>query len=368
MILLHLSWSRAALVTVSIASLLAACGGKVVVDAEDPRGPAGPAARPRSPRRWEPAASAPAAPASPAAPLAAAAPGQRPMQRFAKGRQATVATAQACNPAISSLQCSGVLTVTDTCGCTVVANEKTLVAAQLAAKAFNTWVGAGCGPFQCSPALQAPTLRGSAIPPRWSADRPSRSSYGERIGWRSAHDLASSSPGARRSPVGVLASMLIACGGKVVVDAGSTPGGGGAGGVAANTTSVSSSSEVAAIASVGGVGGAGRLRRAARGSRGQGRRGASVQPCAQRPSMLRQYHRERPLRLLGRRQRHQPHGRPARERGVQGLGQRRLWAHRVPPLPAAAPGPVALRCNERGLQAVLREIMVRRGPINTLQR
>lgn len=62
---------------------------------------------------------------------------------------AKVAAAQACDPTISSLQCSGAVIVNDLCGCEVAANEKTPAAAQSANLAFKTWVGAGCGPFAC---------------------------------------------------------------------------------------------------------------------------------------------------------------------------------------------------------------------------
>ena len=62
---------------------------------------------------------------------------------------ATVAAAQACNPALSVPQCSGTNTTVDLCGCPVVANDSSFQAAQLANMAFTTWVNAGCGPIEC---------------------------------------------------------------------------------------------------------------------------------------------------------------------------------------------------------------------------
>lgn len=140
MILLRHPWSRAALVTASIASLLAACGGKVVVDAEDTPGTGGTAATTSSVGTGGIGTSVASSTTSG---------GNVKCSGLQEDVEATVTAAQACNPAFSSPQCSGSLTVTDVCGCVVVANEKTPQAAQLAAKAFNTWVGAGCGPFQC---------------------------------------------------------------------------------------------------------------------------------------------------------------------------------------------------------------------------
>lgn len=63
---------------------------------------------------------------------------------------AKLAAAQACNPALSVPQCSGAVTTIDTCGCSVVANDSNAPGAQLATTAFETWVDAGCGPFNCA--------------------------------------------------------------------------------------------------------------------------------------------------------------------------------------------------------------------------
>ncbi len=147
MILLHHPWSRAALVTASIASLLAACGGKVVVDAEDTPGTGGTAATTSSVGAGGIGTSGTTGISTTTGNTTTG--GNSKCSGLQKDVEATVATAQACNPALSSLQCSGALAVRDTCGCVVVANEKTPEAAQLANMAFETWIGAGCGPFPC---------------------------------------------------------------------------------------------------------------------------------------------------------------------------------------------------------------------------
>lgn len=60
-----------------------------------------------------------------------------------------VDAAQACNPALSSPQCSGVSVVMDVCGCEVVANEKSPETAKLSLIAYEDWTLAGCGPYAC---------------------------------------------------------------------------------------------------------------------------------------------------------------------------------------------------------------------------
>ncbi|MEO5727898.1 MAG: hypothetical protein ABI134_24175, partial [Byssovorax sp.] len=62
---------------------------------------------------------------------------------------AKLKTAQACNPAFNGTQCSGMVTALDLCGCTVVANDTSSAEAQIALKAFDTWVSDGCGPHDC---------------------------------------------------------------------------------------------------------------------------------------------------------------------------------------------------------------------------
>lgn len=65
--------------------------------------------------------------------------------------------AQKCNPAISSLQCSGAVTALDTCGCPVAANEKNPQLADHELNVWNQWVGAGCGPYDCFACPPPPT-------------------------------------------------------------------------------------------------------------------------------------------------------------------------------------------------------------------
>jgi len=58
--------------------------------------------------------------------------------------------AQACNPMINAIQCSGDTVVYDTCGCEVVANDHAVSEAEDARAAYDAWVAAGCGPHLCA--------------------------------------------------------------------------------------------------------------------------------------------------------------------------------------------------------------------------
>ncbi len=63
--------------------------------------------------------------------------------------QAKLKEAQACNPLLSVLQCSADAIVLDSCGCEQAANQLSPIAVEAARDAFDTWVAAGCGPFDC---------------------------------------------------------------------------------------------------------------------------------------------------------------------------------------------------------------------------
>jgi hypothetical protein len=147
MLLLRHSGSRATLVlaSTSIASLLVACGGKVVVDAESAPGTGGTAATTST---TSPVGAGGAGTSGTSGGTSSTT-GGGGCGGLQADLEAKVAAAQACNPAVSSPQCSGALTVLDLCGCTVVANEKTPAATQTALEAFKAWVGVGCGPFAC---------------------------------------------------------------------------------------------------------------------------------------------------------------------------------------------------------------------------
>ncbi len=64
--------------------------------------------------------------------------------------EAALRLAQACNPMINAIQCSGQAVVYDTCGCQVVANDQASSEAEAALEAYDAWVQAGCGPQLCS--------------------------------------------------------------------------------------------------------------------------------------------------------------------------------------------------------------------------
>jgi len=72
----------------------------------------------------------------------------------------SLAAAQACEPAINSLQCSGTAVAFDMCSCPVAINEKQLALGQLAREAFQAWAGAGCGPVPCFECPDDPTEAG----------------------------------------------------------------------------------------------------------------------------------------------------------------------------------------------------------------
>ncbi len=131
---------RITLLLASLAALSAACGGKVVVESSGATGGGG-------------AGGAPGVTVSVGIGSSAAQSGPGGGPGACSGLEAdvnaTLAAAQACNPALSVPQCSGTNTAIDTCGCVVVANDSAIDAAQLATMAFKTWASAGCGPFSC---------------------------------------------------------------------------------------------------------------------------------------------------------------------------------------------------------------------------
>jgi hypothetical protein len=138
---------RITLLLASLAALSAACGGKVVVESSGAAGSGG-------------AGGAPDTAVTVGIGSAAAQSGvggAGGCTGLQADVTATLAAAQACNPALSVPQCSGTNTAVDTCGCPVVANDAAVEAAQLANMAFKTWVSAGCGPFNCFSCPPPPT-------------------------------------------------------------------------------------------------------------------------------------------------------------------------------------------------------------------
>jgi len=127
-------------------TVLAACGGKVVVDAD---GPAGTIATVGA------GGAASAGPATVAATTgggivvgATSGAGGASCDGLLGDLQSKLDAAQACNPALEVVQCTGSKTVIDTCGCVAVANASPDYLAQ-AANSYAAWVSAGCGPFLC---------------------------------------------------------------------------------------------------------------------------------------------------------------------------------------------------------------------------
>jgi len=70
---------------------------------------------------------------------------------------AWLAAAQACDPMINALQCTGDTVVYDTCGCAVVAADPQESEAAEARDAYDEWVDAGCGPHLCADCPPPPT-------------------------------------------------------------------------------------------------------------------------------------------------------------------------------------------------------------------
>ena len=145
MILLRYPLGLSALFSVSLASMLAACGNKVVVDANGTSGGGGAGGGAASTTSVTSSSSSSEVTASASVGVG----GSGGCSGLQEDLLAKVAAAQACNPALSIPQCSGGTTVNDLCGCSVAANDSNPMAAESATAAFNAWVKAGCGPFAC---------------------------------------------------------------------------------------------------------------------------------------------------------------------------------------------------------------------------
>lgn len=63
--------------------------------------------------------------------------------------QTRLAAALACNPTLSVEQCTGEAVVYDTCGCSLAANALYPELTDAALWAYQVWVDAGCGPWDC---------------------------------------------------------------------------------------------------------------------------------------------------------------------------------------------------------------------------
>ncbi|APR76237.1 Hypothetical protein A7982_01584 [Minicystis rosea] len=122
----------AALVFAVVSALVAACGGKVVVDVDGAAGGGLP----------EPTTGVGASTSSGTA-------GAGGCDELGAILESAVFAAQTCNPVLSVQQCSGKVVIHDGCGCELAANETKPGAAMAAISAFDTWVAAGCGPVPC---------------------------------------------------------------------------------------------------------------------------------------------------------------------------------------------------------------------------
>ena len=128
------------------AALLAACGGKVVVDAGGAGGD-----------NLVVSASSSGGGSSTAASTGTGDP--ETCDALLLVFQTKLAAAQACNPALSSPQCTGMSIVTDECDCQVVAGEGHPEAVNASQLAYGNWTFAVCGPYDCEgcpPSPQSP--------------------------------------------------------------------------------------------------------------------------------------------------------------------------------------------------------------------
>ncbi len=58
--------------------------------------------------------------------------------------------ARACSRLEPVVQCDGSVILLDECACpTIIANEHNVAEIQAASQAYDAWVAAGCGPYQC---------------------------------------------------------------------------------------------------------------------------------------------------------------------------------------------------------------------------
>jgi hypothetical protein len=64
--------------------------------------------------------------------------------------------ARACSPLDPNIQCDGSVVLLDACGCpSVVANENLVAEIADAQAAYEAWVAAGCGPYECATCMPA---------------------------------------------------------------------------------------------------------------------------------------------------------------------------------------------------------------------
>src|SRR5262245_11714409 len=124
---MHVHSSVLAAAAVALA-LLGACGGKVYLDPPGVGGEGGGGA-PRTSSSTSVRSSSGSAGGGDA---------------MIEAHTAKVEAAQACNPTVSSIQCSGATIVLDACGCQVLANDKTPEAAKAANASYDALDQAGC--------------------------------------------------------------------------------------------------------------------------------------------------------------------------------------------------------------------------------
>ena len=122
-----------------------ACGGKAVVDSTTSSGSGGEGGTHPSTTSSTPTGST-----TSSTPTGSTTSTSDPCDALQADLEAKLQQALACNPMLSVEQCTGELVVYDTCGCVLAANALAPNLAQAANLAYQAWVAAGCGPWDCA--------------------------------------------------------------------------------------------------------------------------------------------------------------------------------------------------------------------------
>ena len=131
--------------------LVAACGGKAVMDGESPTSQGG------SGGTTSTTSSSTSTSSSTITTGSGGWGGAGGCDALQQSFEQKLAAAQQCNPAMNAVQCSGNTVAHDSCGCEVAANDYHATQAQAAELAFDAWVSGGCGPLECYACPPPPT-------------------------------------------------------------------------------------------------------------------------------------------------------------------------------------------------------------------
>lgn len=129
-----------------VALSVAGCGGLVVLELDDESGTQAGGQGGRGGSGGEPIAGF----FSPPADVVTTGTGSGACDALLATYETAVDHARACSPLDPNIQCDGTVVLLDTCGCpSIVANEDLVGEVADAEAAYEAWVAAGCGPYQC---------------------------------------------------------------------------------------------------------------------------------------------------------------------------------------------------------------------------